>query len=267
MMMPEIWVAIAAALLGVGAIAGSTAIFAGRRPWGAVAIGARVAALAALIVTLIAAVMASGQWTAFDRQQAMLSLVVALEAIHLVLVWRLGAVGVGPVVDIVALILSVVGVFLIQAGAPSPICTQQASLFQAHWVIVLLGGGSLLVAACAGLALALRWLLVWRGLELDLPEPVSLYGLLKHAATLALVALGSGLLTGVWWAWRTTGVMLGANAREVWMAVAWLITAMTLLAWQLGGRRSQWAAGLALVAAAAMLVGLLFPVGVSFGGI
>jgi len=265
--MPEIWVVIAAALLGIAVVAGGLAILAGRRPWGVVAIGARVAALAALIVALIAAVMASGQWTASDHQQAMLSLVVAMEAIHLVLVWRLGAVGVGPVVDIVALILSLAGVFLIQAGAPSLICTQQASLLQAHWVLFFLGGGSLLVAACSGLALALSWLLVWRGLELDLPEPVYLYGLLKHAATLALVALGSGLLTGVWWAWRTTGVMLGADAREVWMAVAWLITAMSLLAWQLGGRRSQWAAGLVLAAAAAMLVGLLFPVSASFGGI
>ncbi len=266
-MMPEIWVAVAAALLGVAAIAGGAAILAGRRPWGAVAIGTRVAALAALIVALIATVMASGQWTASDHQQAVLSLVVAMGAIHLLLVWPLGAAGVGPMVDIVAIILSLMGVFLIQAGAPSSTCTQQASLFQVDWILFLLGGGSLLVAACAGLTLALRWLLVWRGLELDLPVPVSLYDLLRHAAALALVALASGLLTGVWWAWRTTGVMLGANAGEVWMAVAWLITAMSLLAWQLDGRRSQWAAGLALVAAAAVLVGLLFPGGATYGGI
>ena len=267
MMMPEIWVSIAAALLGVAVIAGGMVLLAGRKSWGIVAIGARVAALAALIVALIAAVMASGQWTASDRQQAMLSLVVAMEAIHLVFVWRLGVVSAGPIVDVIALTLGLVGVFLIPASAPSLICAQQASLSQVHWVLFLLGGGSVLVAACAGLTLALRGLLVWRGLELQLPESLPLHGLLRHAAALALAALGSGLLTGVWWAWRTTGVMLGANAREMWMAVVWLITAMSLLAWQLDDRRSQWAAGLALVAAVAKVVGLLFPVGVGFGGI
>jgi hypothetical protein len=47
------------------------------------------------------------------------------------------------------------------------------------------------------------------------------------------------------------------------MAIAWLITAMSLLAWQLGGRRGRmmsggrWAAGLAMVAAATVLFGLL----------
>ena len=51
------------------------------------------------------------------------------------------------------------------------------------------------------------------------------------------------------------------------MAVAWLTAAMSLLAWQLDGRRGRWAAGLALVAAAAVLVGLFFPVGLSLVGI
>lgn len=264
-MMPEIWAAIATALLGLAAIAGAMAIFAGRRLWGSVAIGARVAALATLVVAMIARVAASGQWTVSDPQQAMLSLVVAVVTVHLALAWRLSAASVGPIVDIVAVILSLVGVLLIPAGAPSLICAREASLSQAHWVLFLLGGGSVLVAACAGLTLALGWALLWRRPELELPEPIPLYGLLTHAAIVALVALGSGLLLGAWWGWQTTGVMMGADAREVWMAVAWLTAAMSLLSWQLDGRRSQWAAGLALVAAVAVLVGLLFPAGVSSG--
>jgi hypothetical protein len=42
---------------------------------------------------------------------------------------------------------------------------------------------------------------------------------------------------------------------------------MSLLAWQLDGRKGRWAAGLALVAAVAVLVGLLFPVDLSLVGI
>ncbi len=51
------------------------------------------------------------------------------------------------------------------------------------------------------------------------------------------------------------------------MAVAWLITAASLLAWKLDGRRGRWAAGLALAAAVAVLVGVLFPADLGFVGI
>jgi hypothetical protein len=51
------------------------------------------------------------------------------------------------------------------------------------------------------------------------------------------------------------------------MAVAWLITAMSVLAWQLDTRRSRWAAALVLVAAIAVLIGLLLPVDLPAAGI
>jgi ABC-type transport system involved in cytochrome c biogenesis permease subunit len=84
---------------------------------------------------------------------------------------------------------------------------------------------------------------------------------------LALAALGSGLVIGVLWAWRTSGTLGSDSAREVWMAVAWLITAMSLLAWQLDTRRSRWAAALVLVAATAVLIGLSLPVDLRVAGI
>ena len=266
MMMPEIWVAVAAAFLGMAAVAGGLSMLAVRGLWDAVAIGARVAALAALVVALIAAAMAQGQWTAADPRQAMLSLVAAMVAVHLLLAWRLAA-SAGPMIDIVALVLSLVSVFAIRAGAPSSICVQQAFLLQAHWVLCSLGGGSVLVAGCAALMLAFRKGLAWRGKDLQLPGWIPLYGLLTQATMLALVALGGGLIIGVWWVWGTSGTMVGGNAREVWMAVAWLTAAMSVLAWQLEGHRSRWVAGLALVAAAAVLVGLLFPADLSSMGI
>ena len=266
-MTPEIWAAIGAVFLGLAAVAGGLAMSALRGAWDAVAIGLRVAALAALIVALIAAVIVQGQWTAADPQQATLSLVVAMLAVHLVLAWRLGAVSAGPMVDIVAFALSLVSVVAIQAGAPWLACVQRSPLFQAHWVLFSLGGGSVLVAGSAGLMLTLRKGLEWRGRDPRLPGWIPLYALLTQASILALVALGVGLLVGVSWAWQTSGLLAGSNPREVWMAVAWLATAMSLLAWQLDGRRGRWAAGLALVAAAAVLVGLLFPVDLSLAGI
>jgi hypothetical protein len=267
MMTPEIWVAIGAVFLGLAIVAGGLAMSAVRGPWDAVAIGARVAALVALIVAMIASAIGQDQWTAAAPQQAMLSLVVAMLAVHLVLAWRLGACSAGPMVDLVALVLGLVGVFAIEAGAPGLGCVQQSSLFQAHLVLFSLGGGSVLVAGSAGLMLALKKGLVWLGRDLRLPGWIPLYALLTQATLLAVVALGAGLIIGVWWAWQTVGLLAAGNPRDAWMAVAWLTTAMSLVAWQLDGRRGRWAAGLALVAAAAVFVGLLFPVDLSLVGI
>ncbi len=196
MMTPEIWVAIGAAFLGLAALAGGLAMSAVRGSWDAVALGARVAALVALSVALVASAIGQDQWTAADPQQATLSFVVAMLAVHLVLAWRLGAGSAGPMVDIVALALSLVSVFAIEAGAPGLACVQQSPLFQAHWVLFSLGGGSALVAGSAGLMLALRKGLEWRGRDLRLPGRIPLYALLTQATLLAVVALGAGLIIG-----------------------------------------------------------------------
>jgi hypothetical protein len=144
---------------------------------------------------------------------------------------------------------------------------QLAELYQAQWILLSVGGGSVLVAACAGLMLLLRKGLLSRDWGLALPGWSLLYGLLAQAVILALAALGSGLVIGVWWAWRILGTLGSDSAREVWMAVAWLITAMSVLAWQLDTRRSRWAAALVLVAAIAVLIGLLLPVDLPAAGI
>ena len=266
-MTPEIWLVTAALFLALAAVAGGLAMFAVRGPWGVVAIGARVAALVCLIVALVASAIAQGKWMAVDPRQAMLGLIVAMLAVHLVLAWRLGTGSAGPAVDIVALALSLLVVVAVGGGAPGLACVRHSPLLQAHWVLFSLGGGSVLVACAAGLMLALRKLLVWRDWHLTVPPQVLLYGLLAQATILALVALGSGLVLSAWWAWQTPGLLGNGNPRQVWMAVAWLITATSLLAWKLDGRRGPWAAGLALAAAAAVLVGVLFPMDLSLVGI
>ena len=260
MTMPEIWVVIAAVFLALAAVAGSLAMSRVRGPWDVVAIGARVVALAFLIVALTALAILQGRWMAMEPMQAMLGLVMAMLAVHLVLAWRVGAGSAGPVVDIVALALSLLIVMAFEGSAQVLACVLQSPLLQVYWVLFWLGGGSVLVACSAGLMIAVRNLLVWRGMVPRLRRRVVVYDLLAQATILGLVALGSGLIISGWWAWRTSGVLGDGNPRQVWMAIAWLITATSLLAWQLDGRRVRWAAGLALAASAAVLAGMLFPV-------
>ena len=124
-----------------------------------------------------------------------------------------------------------------------------------------------MVAASAGLTLLLRRGLLSRGWDRQLPGWSILHSLMAHAAVFALVALGSGLVTGVWWVWRISGTLAWHSAREAWMAIAWLIAAMSMLAWQLDNRRSRWAAGLVLLATIAVLVGLISPADLRIVGI
>lgn len=258
-MMPEIWAVIAAGLLGLATVAGGLAMAAFRARWEAIVISARVAALVALIVALLAASSVQEHWSASDPVQAMQSLVAAMLVVHLALAWRLGAGAAGPMVDLVGLVLGLVSVFGLQAGSPELACVQLPALYHAQWLLVWLGGGGVLVAACAGLMLALVTWLSSRGWELQLPGRGPLYGLLAQAAVLAVAVLGSGLVIGVWWAWRTSGTLAWDSVRAEWMAVAWLVAAMSVAAWQLDRHKIRWAAGLALAAAAAVLTGLLFP--------
>jgi hypothetical protein len=254
-------------LLGLAAVSGGLEMAVLRGRWKTVVLVSRVAALAALVVALVPAAIVHGHWSAADPRQAMLGLVAAMVVIHLVLAWRLGAGTAGPVIDLVAIVLSLVSVFVVDAGSPGFICVQLPALYQAQWILLSVGGGSVMVAACASLMLLLRKGLSSRDWGLTFPGWGLLYGLLAQTAVLALVALGSGLFIGAWWAWRTSGTLGSDSARGVWMAVTWLITAMSLLAWQLDTRRSRWAAALVLVAATAMLIGLLLPVDLRVAGI
>jgi ABC-type transport system involved in cytochrome c biogenesis permease subunit len=74
---------------------------------------------------------------------------------------------------------------------------------------------------------------------------------------LALIGLGAGLVTSAWWAWRSVGGLAGDDPRQAWMAITWLLSAMSLLAWQLEAAAARWAAALAGLAATVAIGGLL----------
>lgn len=247
-MMPEILGAVAAFLLAVAAVASSIALVEARGRWGATAVGARAAGTVTVALALGLAGQ-QGEWSPLDTQQVVLGLVLAMLSIQMVLSWRLGIGSGGPVVDIVAVALILVGVILFRSDAPPLTCAQQAPAFAAQWILFLLGGGGTLVAGGATLMLVLHKSLSVRGRGIRQPTRGDLYNLLTQAIFWALVALGGGLTVSVWWAWQTAGTLTSNDPRELWLAVTWLTAAMSLLAWQLEDHRGRWAAGLALVAA------------------
>jgi hypothetical protein len=256
-MTPEIWVALPAFLLAVAAIAAGLTTFKGPGWWGLVVIGARAAAAVVLAVALLYAVVAQDEWTPPDPRQMILALLFAMLAIHLVLAWRLRIGEAGPTLDLAVLLLLLGGAFAIQPEAVVLSCFERALPYQVQWGLFLLGGGSVLVAGNAGLTAALDSISRSRGWNVRLPDRADLYGLLTQALFLALVALGGGLTLSVWWAWRTLGTLTTGDLRLAWLVIAWLIAGMSLLASKLEAHRERWVAGLATLAAAIVLLGLL----------
>lgn len=255
-MTPERWLALAAGgLLTVATVGSGLALRSDRRRGKMLAVGARLAALAALLAALVLAAARSGGWSPFDLQQAALGWVLATVTIQLALTWRLGADGAGPVVDLVALALTLTVAFIIWPGAQPTTCTQDSSLLLVQWASLLVGAGAVVVAGSAGLTLALYAALAGR--DWRLPRRSRPRAVLKQATELALVALGLGLTVGAWWSWWATGALAGGDPRVTWLAATWLLSAMSLLAWRLDHRPVRWAAGLAVAAAAAAGFGLL----------
>lgn len=248
----ESWFSLGAGILLALAAAGRGLSWVGvRGRWSLVAAAARGAAGMALLVAL-----AQGEGSPFDLQQMALGLALATVGLHLALTWRLPTGDAGPLADLIALALTLTGLAL-RSGGTVPTPAQRMVPFYVQWVLFLLGGGAAMVAGAAGLALALRVGPVRRSLSLAGPSCAGLGSLLREAVSLALVTLGSGLVTGVWWAWRTVGRLAGGDPREGWMAVTWLVAALSLLSWRLEKHPGWWAAALAVVAAAAAIVGLL----------
>jgi len=225
--------------------------------WDLVAVGSRAGAAAVLVAALILSILNNGGWSPFVLGQLSLCLALAMLLSDLVLVWRLGVDGASPVVDVLALFVLFMGVWVVGFDAPALTCSQQSPPFYAQWVLFLFGVGAVLVSGSAGLLLYLRVLLVRGGWAGGLPPGHDLQAFLRHSSALALVALGAGLTVGVWWAWQEMGSLYGGDPREIWMASTWLASVMSLLSWQIGKRSGLWAAGLAIVAAIIGLVGLL----------
>jgi hypothetical protein len=287
MLAVEMWLALAASgALFTAGLAHGLALREGRGGvgfvWARVSLGARLVAIAAVAGTLALVAGALGRWTPFDLRQVALSLALSTMVVYVTLACirptperypgsnppRSIRLGVGPIVDAVALALVLAGMFVVQPGEVPLACEQPAALSDVQWVLYLVGGGGVAVAGSIGLGLLLCPLLIWkagrvRNLRSENPCS-SLATPLGDAVALALSTLGAGFVVGVWSAWQATGNMSRGDPREAWLAVAWLVTAMCGLAhstssgeahgWSQDSQR--WTGVLALLAAAVIFFGL-----------
>lgn len=249
----EIWTIVAALSLVTGAMAGGLAMFRLGPAWDRMFLAARAISTTGVTVALVGSLVAQGGWSPQDPAQSALGLVLVMLILQWVLAWRFKTRNVGPLVESVGLGLLLLGAIDLQTGAPLLNCQQEMALFQIQWALFLLGGASLLLAACMGLTLALGKVLQGLSWDLSLAAPADLYALVVQAAMLAVVALGGGLIVSLWWSWQTLGTLTSGDPREGWMALIWLLTAMSLLAGQLPRHRRRWVVGLAVLAAANVL--------------
>ena len=261
----EFWVAVTGGLLllvAIGARAwhGSQ----GRQRWGRLALGAEAGAAIALGIALLLAIRGAGGWQPADLRQAAWGLALATVGVHLGLGWWTGSHSGGLVVGLVALALTLLGIFSFPGSDSPSTCRELASPAYMEWALFSVGAGGAAVAGSGGLASAFRERMQRRGSSFSLPRRRDLHTLTAQAAVLSLVALGAGLTVAAWWGWKTAGRPTSGDPREGWMAMALLIVAMSRLAWQLERQAARWAAGLAMAAAAVALLGLLAVPGLSW---
>lgn len=246
-MATEILALAAAALLAVAA-GGSASFLSGRgRGWLLLCQAARGASILALAVALHLAATSRGGWSPLDLRQVALSLALVTALAHLVLSWSAGSIAGSPIADVLAAAIAVGASLAIRPGGESLTCLQRTAAYRAEWVLLVLGAGGAQVAGCAALSLVLPWRWARAGAR----------GLLEAGSFLAVLAVGAGVVAGVWWTWQATGTLQAGDLRESWMGVVWLLSAMSTTAWQLERSASRWAAGLAMTAAGAALLGLL----------
>jgi hypothetical protein len=242
-------------LLAVAISAGIGATSGPHRRWRLIAGGARLGALATLVVAVALSMVAQGGWSPFDLHQLGVSAAGLSLAWSLVLSRAWESMVPDPVLDAIVLSIVLTAMVSIQPGGPPLECAQRGILFAGQWVFFVLGASSAVVAASLALSWALR-----RFAPLEAVLWVSSGGPdrpLSEAVWVTLLLLGAGLLLSVLWAWRTYGSLSTGDPRQAWMAGAWLVAAMSAVAGQLERRSRAWALLLAGVAGVAVLSGLL----------
>jgi hypothetical protein len=251
--MVDLGVGVAALFLLVAAAGGGLALWGARGPWRMASLAARLLAVVALGVASVLAAAGNGVPSPFDLRQVMLALALVSLIADLALAALLRIEGAGPALDLLVLALLVLDLLLVGSSGALAGCTPFTVLFWLQWTFFLFGAGSALAAGGAALA----WGFQAARPGLQWPPNLERHRLLIAATSLALIGLGAGLAISAWWAWRTVGGLDGGDPRQAWMAITWLLLAMSLLAWQLEEAAARWAAALAGLAATVAVVGLL----------
>jgi hypothetical protein len=256
----ETWVILgASALMAIAIVAQGLGWSRAPGRWDWLTLIARLGAVAALAAGLALATIRQGAWTPFNLRLLTPSLAIGALIIHLALTWRYDTDGAGPAIDLTTLALSLLAAG-VWAGESLPTCPQRALPFPVQWGLTVVGAGGAVVAGSAGLMLLLRGFWARIGWDLPLPPREDVHAFLRQATMVTLVALGSGLTVGAWWTWTTEGTPTSDDPRSGWTAITWLVTAISVLAWRLRQRPTrlgQWAAVLAILAAATAIFGLV----------
>jgi hypothetical protein len=254
-MTPEVWELAGVPLLAVAIVAGIREASVPHRRWQLIATGARLGALGVLIVAVVLSMVAQGGWSPFDLRQLAISVATLSLAWGLILsrVWE--STVPDPVLDAAVLLIVLVTTLAIRRGGPPLECAQRSFLFVGQWVLFVLGAGSAVVASSLALSWAIRRFVPPAAAQwVSSGNPDRPF---SEAVWLTLLFLGAGLLLSILWAWRTYGSLSTGDPRQAWLAAAWLVAAMSAVAWQLERRSRAWASLLAGVAGVAVLAGLL----------
>jgi hypothetical protein len=262
--MTEIWLAGAAVLLGIAALARAFSLFRTQARWKQIAMWARVAAAPLMLAALIWASDLQALWLTLpapvplhDFRLAAVGLALAALVTYLVLVWWLRSDAASPVIDLLVLGLVLAGLFWRRPVGGVPVHAASLVPVLAQRFLFQLGAGGALVAGGAGLTLAARSGTVGRAWALAWAPWIDIHVLLKQATAWALISLGAGLTLSIWWAWRILGRFASDGVQVEWIAVVWLIAGMSMLARRTGNRGLRWTASLAIVAALVVVLGML----------
>ena len=220
---------------------------------------ARAAAACFLAAALVAGATATGSLVTPDRHQLALALALAILVVQAYLNWRAGACFAGPASDLSGLVLVLLGAGIVPLGPPQGCAPQPLSVY-IQSALYLLGAGGAIVAACAALMFVVRASAGRPDEGIHDQSRIATHTYLQRGSGLSLLMLGAGLVYDAWLTSREVGRFVRGDARQLWMIVAWLLVAASLLAWrqerQSRRRAESWAVSLALLAASAAVLGL-----------
>jgi hypothetical protein len=260
-MTPESWILVALALMALTAVTRSLALLGVRGPWSLGAILFRVGAILVLAVVLALLVMASGEWSPVNWDQIVVALSLTMLVIYQVMAWGFQLEGAAPLVDLLALALVISSIFVHSPGDESvQTCIQGTVPVYLQWVLFLVGSAAAAILGSGGLLFGLQSVVGHRRQRGQWPSRDDLTFFLSQTTMVALLTLGIGLVLSVIWSWQVAGSLGNGGPRLTWMAITWLLAAMSSIAKRLPRHWAGLQAILGVATACAALYGLLaFP--------
>jgi hypothetical protein len=256
-MTPEIWPLVAILLMALAVVTRTLALLGVRGPWNLATAFIRLGAALALGVFLALLVGNSGAWSPLEWDQLMASLSIAILVMYQLMAWGFRVEGAAPLVDLLALALVVTGMSIPTADGLAPTCIQTAAPFIIWQGLFLVGTAAAAIMGSTGLMLGLQAGLERVAQGTHWPGRSDQVFFLAQANMLALLILGCSLVLSISWSWHTIGSLGLDDTYLAWMAITWLLAAMSNLARSVQRHWVGWLAILAVATTGTALFGLL----------